>query len=155
MKQAYNNVNINGFDYQEYIDEEILLKTYVGVRNHWFNEWLYPKLYDKNKNDLTKYGLMIDKFCQNFGGIIFERMVRYTRSNYRYVGNYNSLKDYLADVFNGKIWDGRNLEYLQICTPKLSLTLILRRDIAEIEKLKEQIKFHIKLMLLLDWILHK
>lgn len=79
-------------------------------------------------------------------------MVRYPVHHYRCDGTYNSLEEYLFDVFKVGIWNGYELEYLQVSTPSLNLKLILNRDPTEIGKLKEQIKFHIKLMLIIDWI---
>lgn len=101
---------------------------------------------------------MVEDFCATFPGIIFERMQRYARAHSRWIQNYNLLADYLGDVMKAGIWDpynqGGTLEYLQVCTPPLSLKLILKEDPAEIAELKKQIKFHFILMLLLDWILH-
>lgn len=153
-KESNQNININGLDYKpEY--EKIVLSTCVGVTNHWFNERLYPKLYDKNSNTLTKYGVLVEKFCATFHGISFTRMQRYARAHYRWIKNYNSLADYFEAVMQSGIWDGYNLEYLQVCTPPLNLKLILKEDSAEIAELKKQIKFHFILMLLLDWILQQ
>ena len=152
-------------DYHPPVDKEIQLKTCVGVRNCWFNKWLYPKLYDRNSKTLTKYGLMVENFCKTYQmfdnvqktyhGVIFESMNRYPINHYKWLGNYNTVKEYFDRIADDKIWDGYNLKYLQICTPKLSLDRILKGDPDEIKKLNEQIKFHVKLILLLDWILHQ
>jgi len=98
---------------------------------------------------------LVEDFCATFPGIIFERMQHYARAHYRWIKNYNLLEEYLKDVMQAGIWNGYNLEYLQVCTPPLNLKLILKEDPAEIAELKKQIKFHFILMLLWDWILQQ
>ena len=69
-KESYGNININGLDYHPEIDKEIVLKTCVGVNRHWFNEWLFPLLYDKNAMTLTKKGAVVEDFCAAYDGDI-------------------------------------------------------------------------------------
>lgn len=71
-KDSFANININGLDvtekdfYDDYNDygnnRKLVLNTCIGVRNHWFNEKLFPKLYDKNLNTLTNFGLLVETF---------------------------------------------------------------------------------------------
>ena len=146
------NNNVTGWDYYEYEKQkEITLSTWIGLCNNWYNVALFPKMLKlEQKNDPKS----VSKLCSTYPGIIFERKYRYTRKHYRHIGNYDSLIDYLNDVIASGIRGPGlfDLEVLVISTPPINLESILKKNGVSLVELKNQIEFHVKLMLLTDYI---
>ena len=151
-EDSTRNNNITGLDYYEYEKQkEITLSAWIGLCNYWYNVALFPKMLKFEQKSAPK---SVSKICSTYPGIIFERKYRYTRNQYRHIKNYDSLIDYLNDVIASGIRGPGlfDLEVLVISTPPINLESILKENDVSLVELKNQIEFHVKLMLLIDYI---
>lgn len=94
------NLNILGLDFDEVSDYDYIdIVTVVGSKNNWYNQNLFPKLFELESNNSD---LAVSKYHRN---CIFQRKIRINKFKqfiWVNIKNYDSvmLIDYLTDVIN-------------------------------------------------------